>query len=147
MVIDVHHHYLPQELADNFERHVPDHVEVRRKDGIVTLSRRNDGYEYIVVDPALWCDPERQIRDMDAAGIDHAVLSVACYQDWMTMEAARLCNDGIAALVASHPDRFAGMISIPPDGGEPMVAEVHRATHELGLRGINLSTSYRGMYP
>lgn len=147
MVIDVHHHYLPQELADNFERHVPDHVEVRRKDGIVTLSRRNDGYEYIVVDPALWCDPERQIRDMDAAGIDHAVLSVACYQDWMTMEAARLCNDGVAALVASHPDRFAGMISIPPDGGEPMVAEVHRATHELGLRGINLSTSYRGMYP
>ena len=145
-MIDVHHHFIPQRLLDEIERHVPAEVAVARDGAAVTLSRARDGLFYIRMDPAVWCDPARQLRDMDAAGVEHAILSIACQQDWMTLAAARLCNDGTAEVVSRHPDRFSGMISVPPDGGAAMVAEIERA-RGLGLCALNITTSYHDKYP
>ena len=91
-------------------------------------------------------DSDLQLRLMDAAGIDHAVLSTATYQDWMTIAAARIVNDGTAELVRRHPDRFSGVISVPPDGGAEMVDEIRRA-RGLGLCALTITTAPRGPYP
>lgn len=147
MIIDVHHHFLPKRFFDHMQALLPPDVEAVWKDGSVAGRYRDSGYSCTPIrNPTTWHDADQQLRDMDAAGIDHAVVSAACYQDWMTIEAARVINDGNADLVARHPDRFSAMISVPPDLGDEMVAEIARA-RDLGLCAINITTTHRGRYP
>lgn len=147
MIIDVHHHYLPQQYFDEIESLLPPGIEARRQDGLIAFVDRSDGYTYLKLSPRAWSDAQAQIAAMDAAGIDHALLSSSCFQDWMTIEAARVINDGTAAVVARYPDRFSGMISVPPDGGMQMVEEIRRAHGELGLCAINITATHKDRYP
>ena len=147
MIIDVHHHFLPKRFFDEMGALLPSDIEVVWENGSVAGRDRHSGYTFTPIrNPTDWYDADTQLRAMDAAGIDHAVVSAACYQDWMTIEAARIINDGSADLVSRHPDRFSAMISVPPDHGEDMVREIGRA-RELGLCAINLTTTHRGRYP
>lgn len=146
MNIDVHHHYLPRAFFDRIEELLPPGIEARRSGSAIALIDRADGYVYLRLEPADWSDVHAQLADMDAAGIDHAILSSSCFQDWMTLEAARVINDGTAELVKAHPTRFSGMISIPPDGGATMVEEIRRA-RSLGLCAINISATHKDRYP
>ena len=147
MIIDVHHHFLPRRFFDEMQYLLPDDIEVVWDQGTVAGRDRASGYTFTPIRfPSTWHDADIQLRAMDAAGIDHAVVSAACYQDWMTLAAAQVINDGTAELVARYPDRFSGMISVPPDMGDAMVAEIKRA-RELGLCAINLTTTHRGRYP
>lgn len=147
MIVDVHHHFVPRRFFDEVEQLLPPDMEAIWENGRVLYRYRETGHAVTpFLDPTWWYDDEKQLRAMDAAGIDHAVVSVACYQDWMSLEAAQIVNDGTAELVRRHPDRFSGMISIPPDGGEAMVQEIHRARN-LGLCAINITTVHRGRYP
>jgi uncharacterized protein len=50
-------------------------------------------------------------------------------------QAARLMNDELAAVVASHPDRFRGVAILPTVDPEAMVAELHRSVRQLGFVG------------
>ncbi len=59
-------------------------------------------------------------------------------------EAARLTNDGIAAAVAQHPDRFAGMGLVPFQTPELAIAEMRRCVRELGLRGVEVPSHIAG---
>ncbi|MDT7531701.1 amidohydrolase family protein [Sphingopyxis sp. SE2] len=147
MIIDVHHHYLPPRYFEEFDRLLPERIDAVRHYGRIAGHDREAGYTTTpAIDPICWCDETLQLEAMDAAEVDHAVLSAACFQDWMTMDAARIINEGTAHLVSRHPDRFSGMISVPPDGGEEMVEEIRRA-RDLGLCAVNMTTTHRGRYP
>ena len=147
MIIDVHHHYLPKRYFDEIATLLPPHIEPVWENGKVSGRERTTGYTHTpAMTPRYWHDVDLQLRLMDAAGVDHAVLSTATYQDWMTMPAARIINDATAELVRRHPDRFSGIISVPPDGGEEMRAEIERAKG-LGLCGLAMTTAPRGRYP
>lgn len=147
LIVDVHHHFVPKRFFDEVDRLLPAEMEAVWENGRVLYRYRETGHAVTpFLDPTWWYDDEKQLRAMDAAEIDHAVVSVACYQDWMTIDGAQIVNDGTAELVRRHPDRFSGMISIPPDGGDAMVREIHRA-RELGLCAINITTAHRGRYP
>jgi predicted TIM-barrel fold metal-dependent hydrolase len=147
LIIDVHHHFLPKRFFDNMQALLPPDIEVVWEKGSVAGRDRGTGYTFTAIrNPACWYDANLQLSAMDEAKVDHAVLSAACYQDWMTIQAARVINDGTAELVSRHPDRFSGMISVPPDLGDDMVAEIRRA-RDLGLCAINLTTTHRGRYP
>jgi predicted TIM-barrel fold metal-dependent hydrolase len=147
MIIDIHHHYLPREFLGNIEGCLPSGLEARREGEVISIVRTEDEYVYPRINVRYWSDPATQLATMDRAGVTHAVLSAACFQDWMTMKAARLINDGTAALVAQYPDRFSGMISVPPDGGDEMVREIRRARDELGLCALNMTTTHGDRYP
>ena len=57
----------------------------------------------------------------------------------LTVELARLANDGMAELVAKHPDRFAGFVaSLPMNDIEASLAEIDRAILRLGATGIQI---------
>ncbi|WP_313807832.1 amidohydrolase family protein [Sphingobium sp.] len=146
MKIDIHHHFIPRAYMDRAEALVPPGVVVAREGAIATFADSKTGFVYLRVDPQYWCDPMTQLANMDAAGVDHAILSPACYQDWMTLEAAQIINDGTAEVVARYPDRFSGMISVPPDGDKAMVAEIRRA-RGLGLCALNITTIHQGRFP
>lgn len=53
----------------------------------------------------------------------------------LAARAARLMNDELAAVVASHPKRFRGVAILPVVDPDAMVAELHRAVTELGFVG------------
>ena len=60
-------------------------------------------------------------------------------------EFARLANDEMAELVRRHPDRFAGFAAaLPLNDVEASLAEVDRATRDLGALGVQLFTNVSG---
>ncbi len=44
--------------------------------------------------------------------------------------------NGYAVLIKAHPDRFAGLASLPLHDIEASLQEIDRATQELDLRGV-----------
>jgi len=81
-----------------------------------------------------------RIAEMDAAGIDMQVLSTAQpglehVDGARAVPVARAFNDGIAAAIAAHPDRFSGFAALPTADPPAAAAELERAVRTLGLVG------------
>jgi 5-carboxyvanillate decarboxylase len=95
---------------------------------------------------------EGRIAAMDAAGIDLAVLSVSTVANLQMLEPAegtalaRYANDQLAAAIAAHPDRFAGLAAVAPQDPEQAAAEIERAIQRLHLAGVVINSHARGEY-
>jgi aminocarboxymuconate-semialdehyde decarboxylase len=93
---------------------------------------------------------ERRLADMDKAGIDVQALSPSPPQYYYSTPAdvgraaAHLVNDGIAEIVAGHPDRFVGLGTVPLQEPDFAVVELERIVNELGFRGVEISTNVAG---
>src|SRR5260370_16641114 len=60
-------------------------------------------------------------------------------------ELAEIANDGLAELVAQHPNRFAGFIaSLPMNNPAAAVKEIERAVKNLGAAGVQIFTNVNG---
>lgn len=79
-----------------------------------------------------WADVERLLRDMDAAGVDRAVLQ-GWY--WEGARAAEEQNRFYAQCVRRFPDRLSAMATFHPGAGSAALAELVRA-REAGLVGL-----------
>jgi aminocarboxymuconate-semialdehyde decarboxylase len=69
--------------------------------------------------------------------------------DWQgarQVEIARLMNDATAAIVRSHPDRFAGVGSLPLADVEASLKEIGRITGELELHGVMIGSNIAGVH-
>src|SRR6266511_4176625 len=61
------------------------------------------------------------------------------------IDLAQAANDGMAELVHSHPDRFAGFVaSLPLNDPDAAARELHRAVDQLGARGFQLFSNVVG---
>jgi predicted TIM-barrel fold metal-dependent hydrolase len=82
-----------------------------------------------------------RLADMDAAGIEIAVLSLAapCIQDVVDPEqaAARAvgANDALAQVVAAHPDRYVGLAALPLQDPAAAADELERCVTQHGFKG------------
>src|ERR1044072_7113736 len=89
---------------------------------------------------------EAKLEAMDRKGIEISVISpgpqVFFYnlKEEQGLEAARLVNDGLAAMVAKKPARLRGMATLPMQHPEAAVAEMERVAREHGFKGIELAT-------
>jgi aminocarboxymuconate-semialdehyde decarboxylase len=62
-----------------------------------------------------------------------------------TVDLARLANDELAELVATHPDRFIGAAAcLPMNDVDAALAEADRAIEQLGFRGVEVFTDVNG---
>jgi aminocarboxymuconate-semialdehyde decarboxylase len=93
---------------------------------------------------------ERRFKDMAAAEVDVHVLS-ATPQTYlydqdpaMTVATSILQNDQIAKLVKAHPDRFAGIATLPMQAPERAAEELTRAVRQLGMRGAMIGSNIAG---
>lgn len=59
----------------------------------------------------------------------------------LATQAARLMNDELAAVVATHPTRLRGVAILPVVDADAMVAELHRAVTQLGFVGAYVAVS------
>jgi 5-carboxyvanillate decarboxylase len=94
---------------------------------------------------------EARISEMDAAGVDIQVLSLAvpgCEQ-FEAKEGAAMAkqtNDELAEAVKKYPDRYIGQAALAPQDPEGAAAELERAVTQLGLRGGKLNSHVQGEY-
>jgi aminocarboxymuconate-semialdehyde decarboxylase len=62
-----------------------------------------------------------------------------------TTELSRIANDGMAELVADHPDRFAGFCAaVSLDDVDAAITETERAFDQLGAVGVQIYTHFHG---
>jgi uncharacterized protein len=61
------------------------------------------------------------------------------------IDLARIANDGMAELVARHPDRFPAFVaSLPLGDPDASMAELHRSVEQLGARGVQIFSNING---
>jgi predicted TIM-barrel fold metal-dependent hydrolase len=95
-----------------------------------------------------------RLADMDAAGIDVQVLSWGVTSGF-TLEKlppaegialAFDCNDAMAEVVRTHPDRYAGFAILPLQEPEAAAAELERAVTKLGMKGTLINGTINGHF-
>lgn len=89
---------------------------------------------------------DARIADMDATGIDMAVLGLTApgpnvFRDVGEARAvAASANDQVAAAVAKHPARFVALAAFAPQDPPAAAKEIERGVKTLGLRGAILNS-------
>lgn len=95
---------------------------------------------------------ERRIADMDATGIDKAILALTSpgVQPILDTEEAKgiagRANNLLADACQKYPDRFIGMGTVAPQDPEWSAQEIHRGAKELGFKGIQINSHTQGRY-
>lgn len=121
MLIDAHSHWLPLEIVSNAHFF-------------------HQG----------WADIEAQLKVMEEAGIDRAVLSYPTTDAHLKLgsisQVAYLYNDNVAKILKTYPEKFIGAAVLPVDNSIDMLEELKRATQELGFGAVSLASSYNGIY-
>jgi len=86
-------------------------------------------------------DPKARLLDMDAEGIDRAVLYPTSMLTWVEEAdlfgaACRAYNNWLRDYCAAAPDRLYGVGVVPVQDLEAAIAEMERCVDELGFRAI-----------
>src|SRR5262249_943142 len=93
---------------------------------------------------------EERLDDLDAMGIDLQVVMCPPPQCYYTVpldiavKAARIVNDGVAAYVATRPDRFVALGTVPMPDGNEAARELERCMTQLGFKGVQILTNVAG---
>lgn len=120
MVFDAHAHWLPEEIITNAH----------------FFSKA-------------WGDIEAQVKAMEEAGVERAVLSYPTTDAHLKLggllEVARLYNNNIAEIIRRYPNKFIGAAILPVGKPSEMLEELKRA-QGLGFKAISLASSYDKAY-
>ena len=148
-IVDIHCHYLNPVVNQKTA-----HLNAAQYDPTVTfaneLTRETNVKQMRDRAPKLM-GIENRIADMDRMGVDIQAVSPAPYHYFYFTPPdegaalAREVNEGIASLVAGHPDRFVGIGSVPLQNAELAVRELEYAVRKLGLRGVEINTNVNGL--
>jgi aminocarboxymuconate-semialdehyde decarboxylase len=149
MKIDIHTHCIPREFIDLVKSN-PSKYQARIEQDAQGRERiRHDqGYVYPLF-PGFY-DMEARFKDMDRRRIEVDVLSVSptIYYYWadaaVAGEIARVCNDSIARLAQSHPNRLKPCATVPLQDVAASVKELERVVDQYGIQMVTLGTSMEG---
>lgn len=143
--IDIHTHILPESWPDLRARY--------GYGGFVCMEHHKPGWARMAIDgkafrevPATTWDPAPRLEECDRHRVDVQVLSTVpvMFSYWAqpndALDLARLLNDQLAATVAAHPKRFAGLGTLPMQAPDLAVRELERCVRDLGLAGVQIGT-------
>lgn len=144
--IDIHTHILPPEI--------PRFKEKFGYGGFITLDHhkscgarmmRDDGKFFREIESNCW-DPSVRATECDAQGVTAQVISTVpvMFSYWTKpkdgLDIAQFLNDHTAQIVASQPQRFIGLGTLPMQDPESACQELHRCMKRLGLRGVQIGS-------
>jgi aminocarboxymuconate-semialdehyde decarboxylase len=146
MVVDHQAHWFPQSYLDQI---------CDREEGRYPRAERTSSGGY-----AFWPDPEPlgsrwemgpdffdldlQLKDMDAAGVDVAVLAPTMFGDLSrgdlgeAKETLQLLNEESARIVSEHPDRCLSLAMLPMQDVDAALEALEDAIGRLGLHGVSM---------
>lgn len=135
MIIDIYTHIYPTAYYQTMTRIAPQLENLGKRMRQVTKLH----------------DLDERFREMDAYGDYRQIISLPQppIEDVSTPEAgpelARVANDAMAEMVASHPDRFPGFVAaMCLHNMDATLVELHRAIDDLGAKGIQIFTNIQG---
>ena len=146
--VDIHCHYLNRDAAaklahlnpSQYEPSVKFASQLTREVNIKQMRDRGPKLSTIEV----------RIADMDRMGIDIQAVCPAPQQTYywtdpgLGLEVSRMINDRLAQIVATWPDRFVALGTVPLQNVELAVAELERCVKQLGLRGVEINPNVAG---
>ncbi|HTI80126.1 MAG TPA: amidohydrolase family protein, partial [Acetobacteraceae bacterium] len=145
-MIDMHAHWRPAEVADALRARTREPRIERNADGMEVLKAPRMGETPL--DKA-FDDAMVHIQRMDRQGVETSVLSLLgsfCWIEAQPVEtAAPLCrrvNDGLSAICAQYPGRFAALAALPLADMNAAAAELERALSLPGVLGAQLPGNY-----
>lgn len=147
--IDAHGHIIVEEItASRGNEPWRPRIERTPQGAFSTTAdgRRNGPHEHEST------DVPQMLRDLDQLRIDTLLVSPPPYLFFYqldpaeTTRAARIQNDALASLKQAHPDRFAPLATVPLNAVDAAIAELRRATRELGLHGVEIGSSVQGVH-
>lgn len=141
IVVDVHHHWMPEEHYRRPELYVRQDEEVVHESDRFRIRRAG---VQLFSPPRMTARMDEQIKVMDRAGVDQAALHAGVWLDWVDVRAARLINDKMAEVAAQYPGRVIPLAHVPPLEAEGQ-RELRRAVLELGCKGVAINTHVNGV--
>lgn len=145
-VIDVHTHMLNQEWFELFKKNGGAHY---------SAGKNAQGQDCVMYDGASFMTPEPghfdydlRIKAMNAAYVDLAIVSLTCPNVFfgnqeVSLQAARIVNDDMAAAQTAYPDRIRWFASLPWEYPEEAVKELQRA-RAAGAVGVMVLANING---
>ncbi|MBH0238810.1 amidohydrolase family protein [Methylobrevis albus] len=150
LVIDTHTHFVPKSAIEPASRgELWNGIQFgRNARGKITSTVGAVSQE--IPWPTPLETPEARLGSMDARRVDVHILSISPTLYWYGLSSAdavtfsRTTNDDLAELVASQPDRFAGLGYLPLQDTAASVAELERCVRDLGFPGVMIGTNVNG---
>ncbi len=147
--INVHAHLMRMwepEIEEKYKKYMP------------YLSRDPEGREVIMIKghartsiphPEEMYDPIAIIREMDKNRIDIQALSIMPLFNYdidpeLAFHYCRMQNETIAKAVKDHPDRLAGLATVPLQDPKEAANELQRAMKELSMKGVEIGDEVNG---
>lgn len=144
-VIDVHNHYYPDAYLDAVDEMDADITVGEDEEGRDVLL--SGGSRIVTLTPPM---TELDVRraDMDAAGVDHQLISLTApnvnfVPPEQSVELARICNDAYAEINDEY-EEFSALASVPLKAPEKALDEARRAIEDLGLHGFIIGSNIDG---
>jgi hypothetical protein len=158
-MIDANMYWIPERLftddafMERFLKEVPEEFgwygrceEVpdseNKKQVILEKPKGSQNLNYVQGDYIL----EKQLQDMDAAGVDRALLKVPGCHEWMSLTMCRLFNDGMYEHARKSNGRMIPLAVVPPYGTPESLEELERCHRELGMNAVQVSAHYGDTY-
>jgi predicted TIM-barrel fold metal-dependent hydrolase len=92
-------------------------------------------------------DPDLRLKDQDRDGVQAEVLygilgaTGRMNDPEATVEVMRIYNEWLADFCGTHPERYAGLASIPNNPIDAAIAEVERVAKRGAVRGLDIANS------
>ena len=145
MMIDMHAHWRPAEVADALRARTREPRILRNPDGVEVLNSRMGDQPLAEA----FDDVEYHLARMDKQGVETSVLSLLGTFCWIESQpldiSGPLCrsvNDGLSAICQKHPGRFAAFAALPLVDMDAAAAELERALTLPGVIGAQLPGNY-----
>jgi len=145
-VIDVHTHMLNDAYLALLRKHGGGYRVKKLVGGQTGIVK--DGAPFMTLMPGMF-DYELRLRAMDAAGVDLAIVTLTSPNAYwgspkVSLQAAQVVNDDMAAQQERYPERIRFMCSLPWQHPKLALAELKRACDELGAVGVMVLANIDG---
>ena len=145
-VIDVHTHCLAEAWFTLLQQHgAPRYTVEQVRGGLRAIHL--DGAPFMTPVPAMF-DYDLRLATMDRHGVDVCIVSLTCPNCYwggpdISLRAARIMNDDMAAAQSAHPDRLRWLASLPWQYEALALAELERAV-AAGSSGVMVLANIDG---
>jgi predicted TIM-barrel fold metal-dependent hydrolase len=146
MMIDMHAHWRPAEVADALRARTREPRILRNPDGIEVLKSSRLGEEPLAT---AFDDVDFHLARMDRQGVELSVLSLLGSFCWIEAQPpevsgplCRIVNDGLSAICRKYPGRFAAYAALPLTDMSAAGAELERALALPGMIGAQIPGNF-----